>query len=231
MPAVVARHDRGEADGRVEAVERSARALRTPAEGRHRHVADVLERLEPSDHAVGDLAGQLHHPRAVGGDVDLRRRLRQLHVEVEVPDGEDLALVRDQLAGERRAENRDEVAHRRDRPAVDLPVPALDVAAGLHAQAEHQPPSRQLMQRRRLQRHRHRRPRPDSDDARRDLHSRRSQSGGRRGPEGIAERDLREPAAPEAGALRAGREIDRQCRRQRGQEQPDAVVVSHGAAG
>src|SRR5438105_1314114 len=47
------------------------------------NVADVLERVDPADDAVRDLGGDLQRARAVGGDVDLERSLRELHVQVE----------------------------------------------------------------------------------------------------------------------------------------------------
>ena len=184
--------------------------------------------MEPADRAVRDLAGQLGHSRAVRGDVDLQRRLRQLHVQVEVLDREDLALVARELAREDPPEDRDEVAHRRDRLAVLLPVPGPHVAARLHAEPEDQAPARQLVQRRRLQRHRHRRPRPDAHDAGGDPDPLGLQRGGGRRPERVAERDLREPGRLPARRLRAAGEVDRQRRRQPREEEPEPVA-SHAA--
>src|SRR5205823_11384562 len=95
------RHERREADGHVYLVEAPACPLEADAEVRHHDVSDVLERVEVTDHPVGDLTGELDHLRPVGGDVDSRRPFRELHLELEVADGKDLPLVADAVTAQK----------------------------------------------------------------------------------------------------------------------------------
>ncbi len=138
---------------------------------------------------------------------------------------EDLALVAEEPARERGPQDRHEVAHRRDRLAVRLPVPAAHVAARLHTEPEQQPPTRELVERGRLQRHRHGRARPNADDTGAESDPFRLLRRGRGRTERVRERDLRKPAASKTRRLRPLRVLDRNSGRQRREKQTQTVVV------
>ena len=142
-------------EGKPQAISTSARAPAGPRgaalDRGDDDIADVRGGVEVAERAVGELARELEHPRAVGGDEDPHRPFGRRHLELEAPDREHVALEGHALAGEERPKDREQLAHRLDRALVRAAVPVLDVVARLDADPELQPPGEEL-QRRSLQR-------------------------------------------------------------------------------
>src|SRR5581483_6947004 len=153
------------------------------------------------------------------------------HLELEVAHREELALEGHGPARQDPPQDGHVLAHRPDRPLVRLTVPAGDVVARLHAEAEQQPAAGELVQRDRLERHRHRRAAPDPDDAGAEQERLRPGRSRRGGAERVAERDLGEPGGPEPGLLDAAAVVDRQARRQRLDEEVEPVHDRTAPAG